>query len=213
MKKKPITKDSARDYIGQTFNRLTIIGVSKVKRRVAFVCDCTCGETKTINAYAVTIGAAKSCGCITREVMPELFNGTGRSKNPAYLCWISMISRCRNKASSSYKNYSERGIGVCDRWVNSFEDFIKDVGPRPDKKHSLERINNDEGYYPGNVRWATRVEQANNRRTNIYLLVSGEVMTAANLARVLKVNKQRVYYYIAKGMSGDAIRLLLGHPN
>lgn len=88
---------------------------------------------------------------------------TGRSSNPAYHCWYSMLDRCLNSSAISFRNYGARGISVCDRWRTSFEDFIADVGSRPSRRHSLDRIDNSGNYEPGNVRWATSSQQNRNK--------------------------------------------------
>lgn len=87
----------------------------------------------------------------------------GRSRMPEYFAWKNVIYRCTNPSSSVYKYYGGRGIAVCDRWKD-FDNFLADVGPRPSVKHSIDRIDNDGNYEPGNVRWATKKVQMNNKR-------------------------------------------------
>jgi len=88
----------------------------------------------------------------------------GYKKAPEWDIWYAMKQRCHNSKHSGYRNYGGRGIKVCDRWLNSFKDFLKDIGKRPSLKHSIDRVNNDSNYEPGNCRWATRKQQANNKR-------------------------------------------------
>ena len=107
---------------------------------------------------------------------------------PEYFVWHRMILRCHNASSAAYKNYGGRGITVCDEWRKSFAAFLKAVGPRPTPKHSLERMDNNGGYAPGNVRWAKVVDQANNRRTNVFVDVGGESLTLTQAARRLGIS-------------------------
>lgn len=116
----------------------------------------------------------------------------GANQLPEFRIWRAMILRCTSPNSQQYVNYGGRGISVCDRWRNSFQDFISDVGWRSSAAHSLDRINNDGNYEPGNVRWATRREQSNNRRANRIVEYRGERMTLANAIRAAGVVSIRV---------------------
>jgi hypothetical protein len=107
----------------------------------------------------------------------------GMSGSPEYRCWESMIRRCTNPKSTDFKNYGGRGITICDRWRASFEAFYADVGSRPSPDHSLDRYPDVNGNYePGNVRWATRTDQARNRRSNRIVEIDGEKMSLAEAA-------------------------------
>lgn len=97
--------------------------------------------------------------------------------------WFNMVHRCTRSTSPDYGRYGARGITVCDRWLNSFDDFAKDMGPRPTPQHSLDRIDNDKGYYPKNCRWADRATQALNRASNVNITHGGETLTAIEWAR------------------------------
>ena len=108
-----------------------------------------------------------------------------------------MKTRCYNKNSKYYYNYGGRGIQICDRWKNSFSFFLEDVGERPSKNHSIDRINNDGNYEPKNCRWSTRKQQANNRRTNIMI---GE-KTLTQVCKERNLNYWTVYRRINRGWS------------
>lgn len=103
-----------------------------------------------------------------------------------------MKVRCFNRNYERFANYGGRGIKVCDRWIASFEDFLADVGSRPSPEHSLDRINNDGNYEPGNVRWATRIQQMNNRSTSHKVKIGDVVLTLAEWARRSHINDNTV---------------------
>ena len=102
--------------------------------------------------------------------------------HPLYGRWLTMRSRCNNPKVRDYRHYGGRGIRVCDAWAD-FWQYVKDMGPRPTSKHTVERINNDGNYEPGNVRWATRFEQAQNMRKNVRVTIDGETLTMAEWGR------------------------------
>lgn len=119
------------------------------------LCRCVCGKEKEVRHQYLRKGRSTNCGCLTIR--------RNNSKNLAYGCWQSMKKRCNNPKDPFYHRYGGRGIKVCDRWQQSFRDFLSDVGPRPSKTYTLDRIDNDGDYEPGNVRWATPKEQTANR--------------------------------------------------
>jgi hypothetical protein len=157
--------------VGQVFGRLTVIGILPLvpKRPTRIQCRCQCGRVTTPVASAVTGGATKSCGCLGPELQRARATHTGKRNEREYHLWRSMNMRCYNTSNPSYHNYGGRGIQVCQEWRDSYEayrDYIRDVlGPRPSSKHSIDRIDNDGNYQPGNLRWATQQEQARNSRT------------------------------------------------
>lgn len=154
----------ARDLAGQRFGRLVAIRlgehiyVSGHKRRM-WECLCDCGNTVTVISLNLMSGASKSCGCLRIDRITN----HGKTSSPEYKSWSSMIQRCTNPANARYEGYGARGIKICDQWM-SFENFYADMGDRPSINHSLDRINNDGNYDPGNCRWATRSEQQRNKR-------------------------------------------------
>jgi hypothetical protein len=157
------------DLTDKVFGRLTVIkqGPDEHGRHKSWVCRCACGVVKTVRGQALRDGKTVSCGCYIKEkrIKHGLRGGTNRNKKfPEYRAWASMNSRCYSTTHPQYDDYGGRGVRVCETWRNSYEEFYKHIGPRPTDKHSLDRIDNNKGYEPGNVRWATYEEQNKNRR-------------------------------------------------
>jgi hypothetical protein len=124
---------------------------------------CKCGKEKEIQLAHLRNGASTQCiGCAGKNNKHALKHGLISS--PEYITWLAMKQRCYDSKRHNYKHYGERGIIICERWLNSFENFYADMGPRPSPKHSIDRINNDGNYEPVNCRWATQKEQVNNTR-------------------------------------------------
>jgi hypothetical protein len=168
---------------GQEFGRLVVtvpfVDVSAGGHRRAEV-RCGCGTVRLYNIAKLLSGAVVSCGCYRKERIAAQGRANkthGKDGTPEHRTWTSMVYRCHNPRAAGYHNYGGRGIRVCDEWRESFDEFLKHIGPRPSAKYSIDRINNDGNYEPGNVRWATRTEQSRNRRTNRLVTVGARTMT------------------------------------
>lgn len=172
------------------FDRLTVLDEPAGRRNgyIVWECICACGVKKAFHANHLLRGRTKSCGCLRREVSKAKATTHGRSKTLAHGRWAAMHERCRAPNSYAFKWYGARGIKVCKRWSGShgFANFLADMGERPDG-YSLDRIDNDGDYEPGNCRWATPTEQVANRRD--YVPAHGEAQGAAKLteAQVLEI--------------------------
>lgn len=168
------------DLSGHRFNRLTVLRADRRGNQLVWVCQCVCGGTVTLRTARITGSRpTRSCGCLQRETVSAIRTTHGRSRTYLYRTWSMIIQRCRVTTNPAYPDYGGRGITVCDRWASSFADFAADVGHRPSAAHTIDRIDNDRGYEPGNVRWATRAEQARNRRSNRWITANGETRTLA----------------------------------
>lgn len=126
----------------------------------------------------------------------------GMSYTAEYRCWLAIKSRCLNPKCDSYARYGAIGVRICARWRNSFENFFADVGRRPSPKHSIDRFPNRNGHYtPTNVRWATVLQQQNNRRNTIFVKVSGKRVSLADACRILGMTRNVVWMRIDRGMT------------
>lgn len=177
-----------KDLTGQRFGRLEVLGRAAAtpgNRGARWYCKCDCGSETISRSDALKNGRAKSCGCHRAEMggkhVASMNTTHGFCGTPEYRVWRAMKDRCLNSSSSSYSDYGGRGICVCRRWLDSFENFLADMGPRPDGT-SIERLDNDGNYEPHNCVWADRKTQNRNKRNNHRIKHGGEILTMAEWA-------------------------------
>lgn len=173
----------AKDMTGLRFGRLTVIyrcSTNSGDGAVRWICSCDCGGASVAVGRNLRSGSSTSCGC-------QKGNKThGARHTPEYEIWKAMRARCENSNNKGWKNYGARGIVVCDRW-KYFENFLADMGLRP-AGLSIERVDNNGNYEPGNCKWGTRVEQSRNRRNCRYVMKDGERLTFAEAARLIGIS-------------------------
>jgi len=180
------------------FSRLKVISEAETPKsgKTRWNCICACSNTKTVFGYALLSGSTTSCGCYAKEMcsITNTTHGQAIRETPEYMAWRNIIERCTNPNCESYPNYGGRGISICDRWRHSFENFFEDMGPKPSKKHTIDRENNEGNYDPCNCRWEIMLVQARNRRSNIWLEYKGERKTATDWSIELKVSLPSLRY-------------------
>jgi len=160
------------DLTGQRFGRLLVVdNAPKIIRKSGTVirwnCKCECGRTTIATTQDLKRGHTQSCGCYQRQKTAEATTKHGFRKERIYHTWLDMKDRCRNPHNKRYYCYGERGISICQEWLDCFETFFEYVSKLPhygEPGRSIDRINNDGNYEPGNIRWATAYEQVHNRR-------------------------------------------------
>lgn len=214
------------NFPGKIYGRLTLVRKDGKTKQGAtkWLCACSCGNTKSISQC--TLGRrAFSCGCLVRENIINRNTTHGHSKGgrpTTELCaWKNMISRCYNKNNARYADYGGRGISVCASWKNSFESFLLDVGVRPSKYHTLDRWPDNNGNYcPENFRWATRKEQAHNRRSNVLIKYRGQTKTLGQWCEKFNLFYPNVHiriyqcrWSIAKSFTTPTIKKYIDYVN
>lgn len=152
---------------GKKLGHWTIIAYAHYNIGTYWWCECDCGEYGIVRGSSMKLGTSVSCGCVNREItrINNRIHGhnTTQGQTPTYRAWGNMKSRCLNPNYTGWKNYGGRGIEICDRWVNSFENFLEDMGEKPEGL-VIDRIDNEKGYYKENCRWTTYLVNNNNRR-------------------------------------------------
>ncbi len=185
-----------KDETGNIHNKLTVLNFVELRspKGAFWLCQCECGNLATVSGISLRKGNTKSCGCL-------YYSQNGEAGTPEHRIWKDMKRRCYSPQRSDYYLYGGCGITVCARWRTSFVNFLADMGPRPSAEHSIDRINNDGNYEPGNVRWASRIEQAQNKRNTLLITYNGETLCIAEWARRVGIQDATLYYRFKRGWS------------
>tara|TARA_R100000742_G_C4279692_1_gene105419 strand:+ start:19318 stop:19968 length:651 start_codon:yes stop_codon:yes gene_type:complete len=199
------------DLTGMVFERITVKGFSHKKQGHAYWnCVCSCGSERVINSQRLKGGATKSCGCLAKEKARETclrrakHNMSKRDcRSRIYISWANMKQRCLNPSRRDSKWYHDKGISVCDKWLD-FSGFLEDMGGNYFEGASLERISNDGGYHKGNCKWVEFSRQSRNKTDNRILNIDGVDMCMADAAEKYNINYNTLRSRIYKlGMDHD----------
>lgn len=201
--------DTFRCLSGETYGRLTIIhDVRRInpRRRLVLV-SCQCGSKKVIGVGDIVSGATISCGCLNQENRKEIVHGgTGSTE---YRSWAGMKNRCLNPLGQDYHLYGGRGITVSAEWKADYRTFLKDMGRKPTKRHSLDRIDNFGPYCKENCRWATPKQQRDNSRSVRFITIGAVSLPLRDWARISNVSESSIRIRLARGWNpSDAIKKL-----
>jgi len=197
--------------VGKRFGKLTVLEKlgSDARWKSFWRCRCDCGKESEVRIDHLNRGKVQSCGCVRED---KLRNGLrtehGEAKRSRktveWTTWAKMIGRCHDEKDKSYFRYGGRGIRVCDRWRESYQAFLEDMGRRPPGPFSIERKDNNGNYEPGNCRWATQREQCNNRRTSHLITCNGETLSASDWARRIGIDAATILGRLRLGWSSES---------
>lgn len=178
---------------GQQFGRLTVIGLDdRNTRKTYWICQCSCGNMKSVRSDSLQNGTIRSCGCLKKETdaINLVKNHSHKmSGSRLYNIWQGMKGRCNNPNDARYDRYGERGIVVCDEWRNSFENFYNwAIQNGYSDELTIDRKDNDGNYEPGNCRWSSNQEQCNNRCTNVKITIGNTTKTLMEWCRIFELD-------------------------
>lgn len=212
------TNKHFKDYVGKVFGRLTVIrylGHTEVKcSNSIWYCQCTCGKFKAVTRRCLKSGIVRSCGCLQSELVSQRMRDPlrrtipthkthGKTSTPEFNVWSKMKHRCSSPSNKCYRHYGGRGITVCDRWLHSFENFLTDMGARPTSKHSIDRIDGNGNYEPGNCRWATMTQQIRNRSISLHVTYEGVTRPLPEWCEIKGLSYHGVRQRLRKGWSPE----------
>lgn len=197
----PISRPwAASNLTGQTFGMFSVVErLGRWRGKTHYRCICKCGNVREIESGALTGNRRVNCGCVRGTTKH------GMASSSEYVAWLHIKSRCLNPKDKNYSNYGGRGISMFPAWVDDFSAFLAEIGPKPSPEHSIDREDNSKGYEPGNIRWTTVYVQANNRRTNLLITISGEERTLAEWSRLSGISTSTLKFRISKKWPEDRL--------
>lgn len=190
--------------IGSKFGMLEVLRYveSHPKYGKKYLCKCDCGNETIVIANNLYKQNSTSCGCVRRKkssVRMGLLNlKHGKTQSKEWKTWKGIVERTTSKKSSHYSRYGGAGIGIHKDWL-IFDNFYSYIGDAPSQNHSIDRIDNANGYFPGNIRWATSKQQASNRKTNVFVVIDDEKMISSDAAKKMNVSKSTIGRWIKSG--------------
>jgi hypothetical protein len=196
-------KIPATEMLGRRFGRLVVEAEAPRTSHDRWRVVCDCGDERVVFGPMLRSGKTGSCGCLRREVQRahSVTHGAtaGRKRSPEWSVWAGMKRRCLSPSVKAFTNYGGRGVRVCARWLDSFEAFLADMGPRPSLKHSIDRVDVDGDYEPGNCRWATAREQGAHMRKNTAIRVGDEWLPVPAASERLGLSRCAIYSRVHRG--------------
>lgn len=194
------------DISGQVFGKLTVIKFLRIDhaRKAVWLFQCDCGTLTEIRSNAVLTGKTLSCGCLRNRYFYDRTTH-GMSHSRVYCIYKGIIQRCTDVNTPSYERYGP--LGVCDRWLESFENFYEDMGDPPSDEYSIDRVNNNKGYSPENCRWANQLTQCMNRNSTIKVEYDDEVYSLMHICREVGISYPMVRYRLF--IKGIPIELII----
>jgi hypothetical protein len=183
-----------KDLKGKSFNYWAVLSDPEYRnKKTKYLCRCICGKEKWLDGYHLKWEDPKSCGCVSRFKHGQ---SSTKFRSRTYQIWDAMIQRCTNPKNHAAHNYVNRGIKVCDKWM-TFTIFLEEMGPAPDGR-SIDRIDNNKGYFKENCRWATKLEQVNNTRKTRYCRYNDEIIPIMELVRKTGLKRTALFHRIFK---------------
>lgn len=200
-----------KNLTNRRFGRLLVISYQgRIGENAHWECLCDCGNIRICTSGNLSRGNSKSCGCLRKDLIQQESLNTQESAE--YRSWCNAKTRCTNPNARNWHRYGGRGITMCQEWINSFSSFLQYLGPKPSEKHSLDRIDNNKGYEPGNVRWATPKQQARNMVSNNSITFNGKTMCATDWTAELGLKKWTIVNRLKYGWSIERALSTPYHP-
>lgn len=187
---------------GDRFGRLSVLKEVGIFQGMRYwLCECACGKPALAISSVLKNGGKQSCGCLIKQNgskgLHKMYN------SPEYRAWVNMKRRCLNSNCPTFKDYGGRGITIHSNWISSFKDFLSTVGRRPSNKYSLGRIDNNQGYFPGNVQWQTIQEQKRNTRNNRLITIGTTTKILSDWAKEVKIHPTTISSRIQRGWTPE----------